>query len=113
MVPSELGADYVLVGDYSLFLSSWNHPSGGIHGYLQRFLTSGDATFQHIAIWTLLQLLESGDQKLIDTINESKDVMNAVREISEKNVESEDEAEEGEEGEAEVSNENWTDHPPR
>ena len=99
---SDLGADYVLVGDYSLFLSSWNQPSGGIHGYLQRFLTSGDATFQHIAIWTLLQLLESGDQKLIDTINESKDVMNAVREISEKNIDSEDETEEGEDGEAEV-----------
>lgn len=101
-VHSELGADYVLVGDYSLFLSSWNHPSGGIHGYLQRFLTSGDATFQHIAIWTLLQLLESGDSKLIDVIDESKDVMKAVREISEKNVESEDEIEDGEDGEAEV-----------
>ncbi|WPG99784.1 Hypothetical protein R9X50_00260300 [Acrodontium crateriforme] len=91
------------VGDYSLFLSSWKQPSGGIHGYLQRFLASGDATFQHIAIWTLLQLLESGDSKLIATINQSSDVMKSVREISEKQVESGDEAEEGEDGgEAEV-----------
>jgi vacuolar protein 8 len=90
------------VGDYSLFLSSWNQPSGGIHGYLNRFLASGDPTFQHIAIWTLLQLLESGDQKLTDTINKSEDVMNMVREISEKTIESEDEGEESEDGEGEV-----------
>jgi vacuolar protein 8 len=105
-VPSHLGADYILVGDYSLFLTSWNQPSGGIHGYLSRFLTSGDPTFQHIAIWTLLQLLESGDSKLIDTINRSTNVIKAVREISEKQVESEDEGDvvEGSEdgGEAEV-----------
>ena len=102
-MPSELGTDdYVLVGDYTLFLSSWKQPSGGIHGYLSHFLGSGDPTFQHIAIWTLLQLLESGDPKLIETINKSDDVMNAVRDISEKNVESEDESEEGEDGEAEV-----------
>lgn len=92
------------VGDYSLFLSSWKQPSGGIHGYLARFLKSGDPTFQHIAIWTLLQLLESGDQRLIDTINESSDVMNVVKTISEKHVESESEADgaESEDGEAEV-----------
>ncbi|KAK6397214.1 Vacuolar protein 8 [Elasticomyces elasticus] len=92
------------VGDYSLFLSSWNQPSGGIHGYLARFLNSGDPTFQHIAIWTLLQLLESGDKKLIDTINKSSDVMDVVRQISEKSVESEGEGDgaESEDGEAEV-----------
>ncbi|KAK5699005.1 Vacuolar protein 8 [Elasticomyces elasticus] len=92
------------VGDYSLFLSSWNQPSGGIHGYLARFLNSGDPTFQHIAIWTLLQLLESGDKKLIDTINRSSDVMDVVRQISEKSVESEGEGDgaESEDGEAEV-----------
>jgi vacuolar protein 8 len=69
---------------------------------LNRFLASGDPTFQHIAIWTLLQLLESGDQKLTDTINKSEDVMNMVREISEKTIESEDEGEESEDGEGEV-----------
>ena len=30
-----------------------------MQGYLFRFLTSQDATFQHIAVWTLAQLLES------------------------------------------------------
>ncbi|KAL1590180.1 Vacuolar protein 8 [Cladosporium halotolerans] len=86
------------VGDYTLFLESWNQPSGGIHGYLSRFLDSHDATFQHIAIWTLLQLLESNDQKLLDSINQADDVMRMVREISEKTVESEDEGEGSEDG---------------
>jgi vacuolar protein 8 len=86
------------VGDYSLFLDSWNQPSDGIHGYLSRFLASQDATFQHIAIWTLLQLLESGDQSLLDTINKADDVMQMVQEISEKTVESEDEGEGSEDG---------------
>lgn len=91
------------VGDYTLFLSSWDNPSGGIHGYLNRFLASGDPTFQHIAIWTLLQLLESGNENLLATINRSDDVMNMVREISEKDVEAEgSEVEGSEDGEAEV-----------
>jgi len=88
------------VGDYSIFLSNWTSPSGGIHGYLNRFLGSGDPTFQHIAIWTLLQLLESNDAKLLEKINSSEDIMNMVREISEKNVENDDE--ESDDGEAEV-----------
>ncbi len=95
-------ANRVSVGDYTLFLSSWSQPSGGIHGYLSRFLASEDPTFQHIAIWTLLQLLESGDRRLIETINKADDVIGAVRRISERHVESEDETEDGEDGEGEV-----------
>ena len=101
------------VGDYTLFQTSWSHPAGGIHGYLARFLNSGDPTFQHIAIWTLLQLLESNDRNLIQTIFASKDVMEVVREISRREVESDSEGnaggnaggadvEESEDGEAEV-----------
>ncbi|KAI6919119.1 Vacuolar protein 8 [Hortaea werneckii EXF-2000] len=74
------------VGDYTLFQTSWTHPAGGIHGYLARFLNSGDPTFQHIAIWTLLQLLESNDGNLIQTIFSSRDVMEVVREISRREV---------------------------
>merc|ERR1719487_2999301 len=75
------------VGDYTLFQTSWTHPAGGIHGYLARFLNSGDPTFQHIAIWTLLQLLESNDGNLIQTIFSSRDVMEVVREISRREAE--------------------------
>ena len=46
--------------DYSAFNDVWDKPDGGMHRYLYRFLTSTDATFQHIAVWTIVQLLESG-----------------------------------------------------
>ncbi|KAJ5690078.1 hypothetical protein N7462_004470 [Penicillium macrosclerotiorum] len=88
------------VGDYSIFVRDWADPNGGIHGYLQRFLASGDPTFQHIAIWTLLQLLESEDKKLIGYISRSEDVVQMVRTISDKNIESD--AEDGDDGEGEV-----------
>ncbi|KAK5141946.1 Vacuolar protein 8, partial [Oleoguttula sp. CCFEE 6159] len=88
------------VGDYSIFLKSWTEPEGGFHGYLSRFLASPDPTFQHIAIWTLLQLLESDDSRLLDVIGKADDIVQTVREISEKNVESDDE--DNEDGEAEV-----------
>ena len=50
--------------DYSAFNDVWDKPDGGMHKYLHRFLTSPDATFQHIAVWTIVQLLESGGQRL-------------------------------------------------
>ena len=49
--------------DYSAFNDVWDKPDGGMHKYLHRFLTSPDATFQHIAVWTIVQLLESGGQR--------------------------------------------------
>ena len=84
------------VGDYSIFTRNWTEPNGGIHGYLNRFLDSGDPTFQHIAIWTLLQLLESDDRTLLGQISEAEDVLQMIKTISEKNVESDDEGEDGE-----------------
>lgn len=48
--------------DYSAFNDVWEKPDGGMHKYLYRFLTSPDATFQHIAVWTIVQLLESGGE---------------------------------------------------
>jgi vacuolar protein 8 len=78
----------------------WADPNGGIQGYLSRFLASGDPTFQHIAIWTLLQLLESEDKRLIGFINRSEDIVQMVKTIADKNVESDEE--DGEDGEGEV-----------
>ncbi|KFL63063.1 vacuolar protein 8 [Trichophyton rubrum CBS 118892] len=65
-------------------------------------LTSGDPTFQHIAIWTLLQLIESEDKRLLGFITRSEDIIQLVRAIANKNLESDDEGEDGEEGTAEV-----------
>jgi vacuolar protein 8 len=92
-------ANYVAVGDYSIFIQDWNEPNGGIHGYLSRFLASGDATFQHIAIWTLLQLLESEDKKLISLIGKSEEIVQMIQRIAETQIESDDENEEDGEGE--------------
>lgn len=88
------------MGDYKIFVENWTEPGGGIHGYLNRFLASGDATFQHIAIWTLLQLLESEDRKLIGLISKAEDVIQMIKTISDKNIDSDDE--DGEDGEGEV-----------
>ena len=92
-------ADMKTVGNYSIFVQNWMEPSDGIHGYLSRFLASGDATFQHIAIWTLLQLLESEDKKLIGLIGKSDDVVEMIRQIANRQMESDNEAEDDDEGE--------------
>ncbi|KAL8907953.1 MAG: hypothetical protein Q9207_001099 [Kuettlingeria erythrocarpa] len=88
------------VGDYSVFIQDWTSPNGGIHGYLTKFLDSGDSTFQHIAIWTLVQLLESEDEKLIALIHKAENVVKMVQSIADQNVESDEE--ETEDGEGEV-----------
>ncbi|EFZ04263.2 vacuolar protein 8 [Metarhizium robertsii ARSEF 23] len=87
------------VGDYSIFVQNWNDPNGGIHGYLSRFLQSGDATFQHIAVWTLLQLFESEDKTLIGHIGKADDIIENIRAIANRQVEAEPEFEDEDEGE--------------
>src|SRR5258708_26306748 len=57
--------------DYSAFNEVWDKPEGGMHNYLYRFLTSPDATFQHIAVWTIVQLFESVAPQLITNIRSS------------------------------------------
>lgn len=90
---------YIQVGDYSIFVQNWTEPSGGIQGYLSRFLASGDATFQHIAIWTLLQLLESEDKKLCSLIGKSDDIVEMIKQIANRPVESDKEFDDDDEGE--------------
>ena len=87
------------VGDYSIFINNWTEPSDGIHGYLSRFLESGDATFQHIGIWTLLQLLESEEKKLIGLIGKSDDIVEMIKQIANRQIESDNELEDDDEGE--------------
>jgi vacuolar protein 8 len=66
---------------------------------LVRFLQSGDATFQHIAVWTLLQLFESEDKTLIGQIGKADDIIENIRGIANRQVEADPEAEEEDEGE--------------
>jgi len=91
---------YCSVGDYTIFLTKWADPAGGIHGYLHRFLESGDPTFQHIAIWTLLQLLQSEDSRLVKKIRQSTEIVSMVKAIADKEVQSDDEVDDDGEGEA-------------
>jgi len=71
------------VRDYTPFLQVWDQPSGGLHGYLLRFLDeSQDPAFQHIAIWTLVQFLEGGDSRLHDKIYKSSKIIAAVGRIA-------------------------------
>ncbi|KAM0790549.1 Vacuolar protein 8 [Microbotryomycetes sp. NB124-2] len=69
--------------DYSAFSQVWTEPDGGLHGYLVKFLESQDTTFQHIAIWTLVQLLESEDATLEKQIRSSKELVPLAQKLSE------------------------------
>nr|VWP01089.1 ATP-dependent RNA helicase VAD1 (EC (Virulence-associated DEAD box protein 1) [Ganoderma boninense] len=69
--------------DYSAFNDVWDKPDGGMHRYLYRFLTSADATFQHIAVWTIVQLLESGDPQLVSNIRNSSLLIPNIRSLAE------------------------------
>ncbi|KAF5377241.1 hypothetical protein D9615_006353 [Tricholomella constricta] len=68
--------------DYSAFNDVWEKPDGGMHKYLYRFLSSPDATFQHIAVWTIVQLLESGDPQLISNIRNSSLLIPNIRTLA-------------------------------
>lgn len=72
-----------LIGDdYSAFAAVWREPAGGLEGYLSRFLESEDSTFQHISIWSLVQLLESGDAQLEALIRSSTSLLPLVRRLA-------------------------------
>lgn len=68
--------------DYAPFNAVWDHPAGGLEAYLVRFLESGDSTFQHIAVWTVLQLLEGKDPDLEARFRASRKILPLVRTIA-------------------------------
>ncbi|GJJ13949.1 Vacuolar protein 8 [Clathrus columnatus] len=68
--------------DYAAFNDVWDQPDGGIHAYLYRFLANPDPTFQHIAVWTIVQLLESGDLTLAQNIRNSNLIVPLIRSLA-------------------------------
>ena len=68
--------------DYAPFNDVWNKPDGGLHAYLVRFLGSPDITFQHIAVWTIVQLLEAEDEQLTNNIRSSQILIHAIRQLA-------------------------------
>jgi len=91
------------VQDYTPFVNVWEQPDGGLHGYLQRFLDSADKTFQHIAVWTIVQFLEGRDPQLLDNISNSRTINPAITRLAnevisdgEEPLDDEEESDEGE-----------------
>lgn len=68
--------------DYTPFVKVWDEPDGGLHAYLERFLESNDSTFQHIAIWTVVQFLEGGDPRLETAIMNSPTIIPAIKRLA-------------------------------
>lgn len=76
------------VGSYDPFVKVWDSPAGGIHGFLARFLSSGEPTFEHIAVWMVLQLLEGGDSRLRSAFLEANDVLSGIDKLAGRDVSS-------------------------
>ncbi|KAG9286696.1 hypothetical protein G9A89_012246 [Geosiphon pyriformis] len=70
------------IQDYTPFVAVWDHPANGLHGYLQRFLNSTDKTFQHIAVWTIVQYLEGRDPQLVAKISSSNAIISAINSLA-------------------------------
>ncbi|KAK6199381.1 vacuole membrane protein required for vacuole inheritance [Scheffersomyces amazonensis] len=60
-------------------LNNWNQPDEGIYGFLLRFLQSGSVTFEHIALWTILQLLECSNDDIKALIKESEPILTGIK----------------------------------
>lgn len=71
------------VQDYSPFIEVWDKPGHGLCGYLTVFLQSSEPTFQHIAVWTVVQFLEGENKELLKAIFSSNKIMEAVKRLSE------------------------------
>jgi vacuolar protein 8 len=72
------------VGNYDPFVKAWTEPAGGIKAFLASFLTSGEPTFEHIAVWMILQLLESGDKRLTKLCLESPEIIRSVESLAQR-----------------------------
>lgn len=71
---------------YDSFVTSWNQPDGGIAGFLAAFLTSKETTFEHISLWMILQLLESGDTRLKELVLKSTSLLETMRKLTSKDA---------------------------
>lgn len=72
------------VSSYDPFINAWTEPEGGIKGFLMAFLTSHEPTFEHIATWMILQLLESEDKRLKTLFLESPEMLEIITKLATK-----------------------------
>lgn len=60
-------------------IGNWSTPNGGIYDFLVRFLQSGSGTFEHIALWTILQLLESNNREIQRLIKDDEVLLEIIK----------------------------------
>lgn len=69
---------------YAPFVANWETPVGGIKGFLISFLRSDKSTFEHIATWMILQLLESDDRQLQKLLGQSQEIVDSLQQLASK-----------------------------
>ncbi|ANB15280.1 protein anchor VAC8 [Sugiyamaella lignohabitans] len=74
------------VGNYDPFIKCWTEPAGGVKAFLESFLTSQEPTFEHIAVWMILQLLEAEDKRLTRLFVESPEILKLVESLAQREV---------------------------
>lgn len=73
------------VSNLEKILEYWNQPNDGIKGFLLRFILSDFPTYEHIALWTILQLFESHNETIYKLIKEDQKIVNGVKRIADEN----------------------------
>ncbi|PVU94912.1 hypothetical protein BB559_002878 [Furculomyces boomerangus] len=71
------------ISDYTPFVNSWEAPNGGLQSYLTYFLSKdSEPTFLQIGVWTVLQLVDSGNPDLVRLIKNHPTIPNKLQEVS-------------------------------
>ncbi|CCH57932.1 hypothetical protein TBLA_0A01330 [Henningerozyma blattae CBS 6284] len=70
------------INNYEKILDAWESPSTGIRGFLVNFLNSNYATFEHIALWTILQLLESHNARVLELVKNDTELIDGVKKMA-------------------------------
>ncbi|KAL2709784.1 Vacuolar protein 8 [Kluyveromyces marxianus] len=73
------------VSNLEKILEYWDQPSDGIKGFLIRFLSSDFPTYEHIALWTILQLFECHNDTIYKLIKEDQKIVSGVKKIADEN----------------------------
>lgn len=63
-------------------LNHWKEPNEGINGFLIRFLSSYSTTYKHIALWTIIQILELNDKEINTLIKQNDFIFNEIKKIN-------------------------------
>jgi len=67
--------------DYTSFAKVWETPEEGLRGFLIRFLNSPDPSFQHLAVWTIIQILKGDDKRLRSYIATTNPIISSISAI--------------------------------